>query len=270
MPSETIQQLLRELATSDAVAVKHGDRQWTWREHMRDGSVRAAALLSLVDPDRPAHIGVLLGNTPEFLNQMAAAGLGGYVLCGLNTTRRGAALAADVRRADCQVVVTDAEHRPLLDGVDLGGIPVLDVSTDEWGRLLANGGELTPYREPGPLDPYMLIFTSGTSGEPKAVKVSHFNVLMSGANLVQRFEMTADDTCYLSMPLFHSNALMAGWGVALAIGAAIAPAKFSASGFLDDIRRYGATYMNYVGKPLAYILATQEQPDDADNPLRVA
>ena len=44
----------------------------------------------------------------------------------------------------------------------------------------------------------------------------------------------------------------------------MAPAKFSASSFLDDIRRYGATYMN-VGKPLAYILATPERPDDADN-----
>ena len=40
------------------------------------------------------------------------------------------------------------------------------------------------------------------------------------------------------------------------------PAQFSASGFLADIRRYGATYMNYVGKPLAYILATAEQSDD--------
>ena len=100
---------------------------------MRDASVRAAALLTLVDPDRPVHVGVLLGNTPEFLNQMAAAGLGGYVLCGLNTTRRGAALAADVRKADCQVVVTDAEHRPLLDGVDLGGVRVLDSSGDGLG-----------------------------------------------------------------------------------------------------------------------------------------
>jgi fatty-acyl-CoA synthase len=50
----------------------------------------------------------------------------------------------------------------------------------------------------------------------------------------------------------------------------MAPAKFSASGFLSDIRRYGATYMNYVGKPLAYILATPEKPDDADNTLRTA
>src|SRR5262245_62327546 len=106
--------------------MKYGDRLWTWREHLREASARAAALLALVDRDRPVHVGVLLGNTPEFLHQMAAAGLGGYVLCGLNTTRRGAGLAADIRRSDCQIVVTDTEHRALLDGVDLGDVTVLD------------------------------------------------------------------------------------------------------------------------------------------------
>jgi fatty-acyl-CoA synthase len=44
--------------------------------------------------------------------------------------------------------------------------------------------------------------------------------------------------------------------------------KFSASQFLPDIRRYGATYANYVGKPLSYVLATPEREDDGDNPLR--
>jgi fatty-acyl-CoA synthase len=72
------------------------------------------------------------------------------------------------------------------------------------------------------------------------------------------------------MPLFHSNALLAGWSVAVGSGAAMVPATFSASGLLPDLRRYGATYMNYVGKPLAYVLATPEQPDDRDNPLLVA
>ena len=116
----------------------------------------------------------------------------------------------------------------------------------------------------------MLIFTSGTSGEPKAVQVAHMMVPFAGVSLVQRFEITASDVCYLSMPLFHSNALMAGWAVALNSGAAMAPATFSASGLLADLRRYGVTYLNYVGKPLAYVLATPEQPDDRDNPLRVA
>ncbi len=47
------------------------------------------------------------------------------------------------------------------------------------------------------------------------------------------------------------------------------PVKFSVSRLLPDIRHYGVTFMNYVGKPLALALATPEQPDDADNPLRV-
>jgi fatty-acyl-CoA synthase len=73
------------------------------------------------------------------------------------------------------------------------------------------------------------------------------------------------------MPLFHSNAVLAGLAPALASGATLALARrFSASRFLDDVRAHGATYMNYVGKPLAYLLATPERPDDADNPLRVA
>ena len=270
MPSETIQQLLRERASSDSVAVKYGDQTWSWREHLHDASARAAALLMLTDADRPMHVGVLMGNTPEFLNQMAAAGLGGYVLAGINNTRRGEALAADIRRADCQIVVADAEHRPLLDGLDLDGVHVLDTSSEEWARMLETAGDLTPYREVEAMDTYMLIFTSGTSGNPKPVRVSHFMVLMSGQALVERFEITPDDTCYLSMPLFHSNALVAGWGVAVANGAAMVPAKFSASRFVDDIRNYSVSYMNYVGKPLAYILATPEGSDDAQNTLRVA
>ena len=120
------------------------------------------------------------------------------------------------------------------------------------------------------MDTFMMIFTSGTSGEPKAVQVTHLMVLFSGLYLVERFSVTADDVCYLSMPLFHSNAVVAGWAVALASGATIVPARFSASRFLSDVRHYGATYMNYVGKPLTYVLATPERPDDADNPLRVA
>ena len=80
------------------------------------------------------------------------------------------------------------------------------------------------------------------------------------------FELTPDDVCYLAMPLFHSNALMAGWAPALAAGATAALRdRFSASQFLPDVRRFGVTYFNYVGKPLSYVLATPEQPDDADN-----
>jgi fatty-acyl-CoA synthase len=87
--------------------------------------------------------------------------------------------------------------------------------------------------------------------------------------LAQRFGLGPDDVFYLSMPLFHSNAVMAGWAVAVAAGGSIAlRRRFSASQFIPDVRRYGATYANYVGKPLSYVLATPPRDDDGDNPLR--
>ena len=268
--ADTVQGLLRERAADATPAVVYGDTVWTWREHLGEAARHAAALIERAQPSRPLHVGTLLGNTPQMLTAMAAAGLGGYVLCGINNTRRGAALARDITHADCQMLLTDADHRGLLDGFDLTGVTVIDVDSPDWTEMLAGAGELTPHREVGAGDTFMLIFTSGTSGEPKAVRVAHMMVPFSGEALVQRFAITADDVCYLSMPLFHSNALMAGWAVALAAGAAMAPATFSASGLLTDLRRYGVTYMNYVGKPLAYVLATPPRPDDADNPLRVA
>lgn len=270
MADDTMQALLRKRLSDSAVAVKHGDLQWSWSEYLGKSAARAAVLLGAADPQRPMHIGALLGNTPEMLAQMAAAALGGYVLCGLNTTRRGAALAADIRRADCQFVVTDAEHRPLLDGLDLEGTPIFDTSTPQWEEFVGGAGELVPHRNVTAMDAFMMIFTSGTSGNPKAVPVSHLMAAIAGLSLTDRFGLTEQDTCYVSMPLFHSNAVVAGWAPGVVSGAAIVPAKFSARNFLDDIRRYGATYMNYVGKPLAYILATAERGDDADNPLRVA
>jgi fatty-acyl-CoA synthase len=80
-----------------------------------------------------------------------------------------------------------------------------------------------------------------------------------------------DDVGYVCMPLFHSNALMVGWAPSVVAGCSVALARrFSASGWLGDVRRYGATYFNYTGKPLSYLVASPERPDDADNPLRVA
>jgi fatty-acyl-CoA synthase len=267
---ETVQQLLRSRMDDDSVAMKHGDRMWTWREHLAEASAEASALIARADPARPMHVGALLGNTPGMLRSMAAAALGGYVLCGINTTRRGDGLAADIRRSDCQIVLANAEHLPLIADLDLGGATVIDVDGPVYRDVVATSKPLVPHREVDGMDPVVMLFTSGTSGDPKAVRFAHAMAVLCGASLVERFELTADDVCYLSMPLFHSNGVAAGWAVALACGATMVPAKFSPSRFLADIRKYGATYMNYVGKPLALILGTPEKPDDADNTLRAA
>src|ERR1700712_2095402 len=123
--AETLQQLLRTRADLDSVGVRHGDVSWTWREHIAVASAQAAAVIAASDPSRPLHVGVLMGNTPDMLTALAAAGLGGYVLCGIKTTRRGDALARDINRVDCQLVLTDPAHHDLLSGLELAGVTVL-------------------------------------------------------------------------------------------------------------------------------------------------
>jgi fatty-acyl-CoA synthase len=269
---DTIQQYLRSHATRETVALKSGDDVWTWREYVAEASARANLVRSMLDPERPPHVGVLLENTPEMALALASGALAGYVTVGLNLTRRGQGLADDIARADCQVVLTDGTCRGLLEGFDLPGVEVVDTDGSYWqDKVAAQSSELADPREVATSDTFMLIFTSGTSGAPKAVQVAEYMLIFSGMRLAERFELTPEDTCYLAMPLFHSNCVLAGFAPAVVAGAAMALApKFSATAFLSDIRRYDATYMNYVGKPLAYILRTPARPDDADNPLRVA
>lgn len=267
---ETVQQLLRQRRDEDTLAIAHGDQTWTWREHLAEAEAEAAVLIARTDPARPLHVGAALGNSPAMLRAMAAAALGGYVLCGLNTTRRGPALLADIRRSDCQILLVDRDHLPLLDGLDLNGVQVFDVGGASYAEAVAAAPPLTPHREVAAADTFMMIFTSGTSGDPKVVRFAHGMAIMCGASLIYQYDVTAADVCYLAMPLFHSNGVAAGWAVAIGSGATMVPAKFSPTRFLEDVRRHRVTYLNYVGKPLALILSTPERPDDARNTLRVA
>ncbi|HEV2784408.1 MAG TPA: long-chain-fatty-acid--CoA ligase [Actinophytocola sp.] len=271
-PTPTVTELLlaRERDTNPGLLFE--GQRWSWANHVQECADRAALLRSLRRAG-PFHIGVLLDNVPEFAFLLGGAALAGAVLVGLNTTRRGAALARDVRLADCQIVLTESRYVELLDDLDLGAARgrVLDIDSAAWHMsLYAHRHRPLEPVPAAPDDLLMLIFTSGTSGDPKAVRCTHGKIAEPGRMLAERFGLGPDDTVYVSMPMFHSNAIMAGWAVGLAAGAGIAlRRRFSASGFLDDVRIYGATYANYVGKPLSYVLATEPRPDDADNPLRL-
>ena len=269
--ADTVREQLRRHADSDAPAILYEDATISWRDYVAGADRRAGAVAPMLDDARPRHVGTLMENTPEMLYALAAGALGGYVTVGINATRRGEGLARDIRKADCQVLLTESQFTPLLEGLDLGDVRVIDTDSAEWASVVeaAEPQEDPPTVDAG--DPFMLIFTSGTSGDPKAVQVGNFTVTMSGEMLAPNFDLGPDDVFYLSMPLFHSNAIMGGFSPAIAVGGTMALARrFSAARFGDDIRRYGVTYMNYVGKPLAYILDTPERPDDAETTLRAA
>jgi fatty-acyl-CoA synthase len=261
----TVTSLLTPLVDVDDRGVYFEESFTSWRSHIRHGAAVAAALRARLDPSLPPHVGVVLQNTPFFSAVLIAAALSGIVPVGLNPIRRGDALARDVRHADCQLVLADSASAAILAHIDH-----IDVDSARWAsEVSAYADAPVAARACEPSDPFMLIYTSGTSGDPKAVICSHGKVAIAGITMTERFSLGPDDICYVSMPLFHSNAVLVGWSVSLACrGSMVLRRKFSASQFLPDIRRYGATYANYVGKPLSYVLATPERPDDADNPLR--
>jgi fatty-acyl-CoA synthase len=261
----TVTGLLKPLAGIDDRGVYFEDAFTSWRDHLRHGAAVMATLRERLDPARPPHVGVLLQNTPFFSAVLVAAGMSGVVPVGLNPVRRGAALARDIARADCQLVLADSNS-----AATLGDVEHVNVDSAQWAdEVAAHRDAEVQFRTVQPTDLFMLIFTSGTSGDPKAVRCSQGKVAIAGMTMTERFSLGPDDVCYASMPLFHSNAVLVGWAVALACrGSMVLRRKFSASQFLTDIRRYGATYANYVGKPLSYVLTTPERPDDADNPLR--
>ena len=259
----TIAALLARRAGDDHVGLLAGDEAWTWDEVVRESAIRSSLM------KRGGHVGVLLDNVPEFLFWIGGAALAGAVIVGINPTRRGGELAADIRHTDCELIVTDARGAALLNELQLG-IEIVDIGSTSYKELLAdNAGAAVP--DPANIDDaalLLLLFTSGTTGAPKAVRCTQGRLASIAERVEAQYGVNRADVCYAPMPLFHGNALMALWAPALRTGATVAlTPKFSASGFLNDVRRYQATYFTYVGKALTYVIGTPSQPDDADNTL---
>ena len=270
--SSTVAELLEQRSDDAHPALLFEDERYSWAEVVAAGAGRARLMRDL-RRDGPFHVGVLLDNVPEYLFLIAGAALAGAAVVGVNPTRRGAELERDIRHTDCQLLVTDAEHAPLLEGLDLG------VGSDR--LLLADdpsyAARLADYADPAlpgvpvePGDRLLLLFTSGSTGAPKAVVCSQGRLARIAGRIPAMYGITRHTTTYNAMPLFHGNAIMANWAGVLSTGATFSMRRrFSASAFLSDVRRFDARYFNYVGRALAYVLATPERPDDADNPLEL-
>ncbi len=271
--ASTVADLLVHRSTDDAPSLATREGTWSWRRFVSEAAVRAAMVRGETGPDGgPPHVGVLLDNTAEYMAWIGAAALGAATIVGINPTRRGDELAADVRHTDCSLVVTDAGHLPSIEGLDLGLAPerLLVVGGDAYEDRRAAAGDADPEPRARPEARLLLLFTSGSTSAPKAVVCSQGRFARTVAITTPLFGITRTDVCYQSMPLFHGNALLANWAMVLGAGATMALApRFSARGFLPDVRDFGATYFNYVGRALAYVLATPEGDDDADNALRL-
>ncbi|PQE00925.1 acyl-CoA synthetase [Mycobacterium sp. EPG1] len=254
----------------ERLGLRTRDRDWTWDEVVGESAARAGLARQLRIPG-PFHVGVLLENVPDFVFWLGAAALAGAAVVGLNPTRGGADLAADIRHAECQLIVTDADGAHRLHGIDHGLPEDRVLIVDDPGYRDAVAAHRTApaaVSGVGPDSLFLLLFTSGTTGTSKAVKCSQGRLSRIAYAATEKFGHHRGDVDYCCMPLFHGNAIMALWAPALVNGATVClTPSFSASRFLPDIRYFGATFFTYVGKALAYLMATPEEPDDADNTL---
>ena len=119
-------------------------------------------------------------------------------------------------------------------------------------------------------DTAFYIFTSGTTGMPKAAVVSTRRVLpvaAMSADFLMR--INRDDRVYNCLPLYHGTGLMVGLVAAFHAGAATAlKRRLSVSAFWEDIRKYHCTAFVYIGEFIRYLMSQPPQPTDADNPVR--
>ena len=267
----TVAELIRARADDDHVALCNVDQSWTYREYVALCAQRAAFLLAHRRPG-PFHVGILLENVPEFPFWFGACAMAGAAMVGLNSTRRGADLARDIRHTDCQLIVTGNPHQALLADCDTG-LPserIIDVDAAGYGALLAPYAHAPlPDVHVSPQDIFSLIFTSGSTGAPKACICSHGRIAELAKVVAGYFGYDRDSVSYVPMPWFHNSAISMGWLPAVAGGGTVVIRKFTVSGFMDDVRRHRVTHFNYVGKALAYLLTAPERPDDGQNTLKL-
>ncbi|TJY56673.1 long-chain-acyl-CoA synthetase [Sinimarinibacterium sp. CAU 1509] len=271
-------------ATPDQPALVFEGRSWTYAE-FNAWANRVAEVLRRSGVGAGDAVAILLDNRPESLVCAAAVVKLGAIAAMINHNQRGEVLAHSLRLTGAKVVVSSAEGAETLAGTgfapgEADGLVHLCCDPDEspagWQSLDALTQTASAANPPEAQrvtmrQPCFYIFTSGTTGMPKASVMTHYRWLRGMAGLGQMtLRLHADDTLYCCLPLYHNNALTVSWGAVLGAGATFALGrKFSASKFWDEVRVTGSTAFCYIGELCRYLLNRPASPRDRDHRVRV-
>ena len=230
---------------------------------------------------------VFMENRIEFLAMVIALNKLGVTAALINTNLSGKPLAHCISVTKSKKCIVGEERSEPLSGVkdelDLrDGQDFLFVkdqgqsSSPNWAIDVSELAESQETSNPTDTEERTLgetalyIFTSGTTGLPKAAIMSNRRYMSSAAlAAVAGLKCTPDDTLYLCLPLYHTTGLLIGAGSAFHSGAGMfIRRKFSASNFLDEVRENNCTCLVYIGELCRYLTNSQSTPTDKNNPLR--
>ena len=212
---------------------------------------------------------VSLGNSVEFVVMWFALARIGAVLVPLNPALTSREVAYAARKVGARAVVARSGDLEVI-GAAAGlardrwvsvGDPV--AGTLGWAEL-SSGSEPVELPSVADVDVVEIIFTSGTTAEPKGVLITHANCLRSGEQVARSLWLTPEDTALSALPAFHVNAQSSTILPALTVGArCVLLEQYSASRYIGQLRQHGATVTSLVATQVRTLL--RQPPTQADD-----
>ncbi|HTZ70224.1 MAG TPA: long-chain-acyl-CoA synthetase [Acetobacteraceae bacterium] len=229
-------------------------------------------------------VGLLMPNCAEYAAIWMGIGHAGAATALINTSLAGDALVHVVAASGCRHIIVAAALAARLDAVRAhlpAGLQVwlhgahgappwdwhsLDVAHFDAGRF---GG--APAAGGRPRDTALLIFTSGTTGLPKAAKLSHGKILEWSFWFAGMLDAGPADRLYDCLPLYHSTGGVASLGAVLTRGGTVVVReRFSARRFWDDIAEQDCTLFLYIGELCRYLVNAPTHARERAHRLRLA
>jgi len=235
------------------------------------------------------HVSLMMLNSLENVDAWFGLQKAGLVEVPVHTASRGTALRYVVDHADARALVLDEAFLPHLAAI-ADGLPQLEhvvvnrseplegelpelpgrLAVHDLAELAACDGSV-PQPALRPEDTAVILHSSGTTGPPKGVVLSHAAVLHLTRHIVWLMDYECDDRLYTAFPLFHNNAKYTSVTAALECGGTIVMDKrFPVSTFWRMAREKEITAFNYMGALLMMLFKQPERLDDADNAIRIA
>jgi fatty-acyl-CoA synthase len=256
--------------SADHVFIRFGDTSLTYAQANATVN-RYAAVLAERGVTHGDVVGIMLRNSPNAILMMFAAVKCGAVAGMLNYHQRGDVLKHSIGLLGHKVLVAESdlvEHVTESGATGPAPLTIEEVVALAESKPTANPASASEVRAK---DTAFYIFTSGTTGHPKASVMTHFRWLRALAAFGGLgLRLRSDDTLYCCLPLYHNNALTVAVSSVLNAGATLALGeKFSASKFWEDVIRYNATAFIYIGELCRYLLNQPAKPTDRAHKVRV-